>query len=432
MKRAPGSEPPLRNVGPYRLEKSLRIGAAFSTYRAVHDVIGNAVWITMTPSSVEPSVAANEKLIAGAKVLATLARSSVLGLLAVLDDAGRVAVVTEAPGGPSLRDIMNELTQLHDVPVEQRAALAVAFARAVGEVHEGGVAHGSLSPENAFFSERGTIHLAGFWDAHILSQERRDVGRDVPDAGPEERYRSPERIVGKAVDRAGDVFSCGVVAYEIITGRHPFAEETRGETLARRIRATDPAPSEAPADIDAVLQKSLQKVPTLRHETGSDFADDLVSAVGGRARAHDLSRALYARLRGRPEIVVPPRLEAHARRLARSLAVLTVLMVLVGIYVVAGDRTSSGPSSRSKSVSNARVKVLARPWADVYVDGERVDTTPIGHPLSLSPGRHELLFKHPRAPDQRRVLELEAGEQITVDIEMDVVRPVDAGGDPSP
>ena len=70
--------------------------------------------------------------------------------------------------------------------------------------------------------------------------------------------------------------------------------------------------------------------------------------------------------------------------------------------------------------------------AEVQIDGERVDTTPIGRPVRVPPGRHELTFKHPNAPDEQRTVDVGPGQRTTVDVEMEVVRIVDAGVDASP
>ncbi len=425
MKRADASAS-LGAFGPYRLEEVVRGGPVFSTFRATHSVGGHTVWITMTPLSAEPSASAGLRLRAAATALAALGRDAALGLMDVIEEGARVAVVTQAPRGPSLRAIIDELSSLTGLDAEHRAALAVAFVRAVAEVNDAGVVHGALCPDSAYLTPRGSVQLGAFWDATLLGGDAQETPRDIPEAGPEERYRSPERISGKSVDPASDVFSAAVVCFEIIAGRHPFAEERQGESLARRIRTADPSPSLAGELLDEVLLKGLQKIPTLRHESAARLADDLTAALGGPSRLAALSRALFARLRGRPEVVVPERLEQKSTRLARRLAVLGAAMLLIGVGL-AGEGPGRPPSAGPAGASSASVRVLARPWADVYVDGERVDTTPVGHPIPLSPGRHEILFRHPRAAEEKRVIEVVAGELVTVDVDMEVQRPVDAG-----
>ncbi len=423
----------LGDVAPYRLESVVRGGAAFTTFKAVHREVGHAVWITMTPPSAQVSETANARLLQASTVLARLGFEAALGLLDVLSHEGRTAVVTRAPSGPSLRDVMDALSAQKSASLELRGAAAWMLGKAVAKIHEAGVAHGALCPESAFVTDRGEVVVGGLWDARVLGQDQARNERDVPGAGPEEGYKSPERVSGAPADRAGDVFSLGVILYELLSERHPF-EDVRGvESTARRIRTLEPDPIEAPTAIERVVGKSLQKVPTLRYENAGRFADDLASALGGAERAGALARGLVARMRGRPEIAVSAADPPGAAALARRLAIVLAAMVAVGLWVVLYDPGSATKAGVPKGAASASVRLLARPWADVYVDGNLFDTTPIGRPLLLSPGRHELVFRHPRAPEAKRTLDLTPGQVLTVEVEMDVKRPVvDAGVEESP
>jgi serine/threonine-protein kinase len=74
------------------------------------------------------------------------------------------------------------------------------------------------------------------------------------------------------------------------------------------------------------------------------------------------------------------------------------------------------------------LRVLARPWAEVYVDGALIDTTPIGRPIELTPGRHYVTLKHPSAADEERAIDVLPGQAVTVDVLMQLTPPLrDAG-----
>ncbi len=68
------------------------------------------------------------------------------------------------------------------------------------------------------------------------------------------------------------------------------------------------------------------------------------------------------------------------------------------------------------------VRVVARPWAEVYVDGDRVDVTPVGRPIPVAPGRHFVTFRHPSAPDEQRAIKIAAGQSVFLDVTMRVDR----------
>jgi serine/threonine-protein kinase len=75
------------------------------------------------------------------------------------------------------------------------------------------------------------------------------------------------------------------------------------------------------------------------------------------------------------------------------------------------------------------LKVLAKPWAEVLIDGDLVDTTPIGRPLPVSPGRHYVTFRHPNAPDEKRSIDVASGQTVVLDVTMRLDRVIspDAG-----
>jgi serine/threonine-protein kinase len=77
------------------------------------------------------------------------------------------------------------------------------------------------------------------------------------------------------------------------------------------------------------------------------------------------------------------------------------------------------------------LRVVAHPWADVLIDGELADTTPIGRPLPVAPGKHFVTFRHPQAPEERRSVKVAAGQTVIVDVTMRIERPIiDAGPPP--
>jgi hypothetical protein len=108
-------------------------------------------------------------------------------------------------------------------------------------------------------------------------------------------------------------------------------------------------------------------------------------------------------------------------------AVMVVVAALVGGAGGPPQPLGLGPGARA-----AYIRVLAHPWAEVSIDGEVVDTTPIGRPIAVAPGKHEVLLRHPRAPDERRPIEVDAGETVVVDVEMAVERKIESPVDPSP
>jgi serine/threonine-protein kinase len=96
---------------------------------------------------------------------------------------------------------------------------------------------------------------------------------------------------------------------------------------------------------------------------------------------------------------------------------------------VAEDGGVSDVGSRDRGM----IRVVAQPWAEVYLDGELVDVTPMGRPMLVLPGKHFVTFRHPKAPDEQRAIKIAAGQTVTLDVTMRVERALDAGaGDAAP
>lgn len=253
---------------------------------------------------------------------------------------------------------------------------------------------------------------------------------------------SPEMILGDEADAASDVFLFGLLLFQAIAGEHPFSGDEAG--ISQRIRHS-PTPSlrrqvpEAPEAVERVVRRCLEKRPRDRYADLSSVQALLVRALRDRTslpRETLVSRALAAA--GLSDEIAPPR-ERHLDRSALASGPRARWMMIAGGGVIAAAVVlfawqsldgSGGPATNDPQgiVGHpARLRLLAHPWAEVHIDGKLIDVTPVGRPLELAPGRHEVVFKHPHAPDVKRVIEIVPGQTVVLDVAMQVVRPLDAG-----
>ena len=166
-------------------------------------------------------------------------------------------------------------------------------------IHEAGIVHRDVKPENVLVLQDETVRLADFGVARIGDLEATTaaiIGTPF--------YMSPEQIAGRAPDRRGDIFSCGVVLYELLTGQKPFAAESF-EELSERIAARDRQKADAlvpglPQGIEQVIALALEPEPDARFQTARAFAEALADAFGPAAKAHQ------------PTIIEPLSAEAQA------------------------------------------------------------------------------------------------------------------------
>ncbi|MEP7011813.1 MAG: serine/threonine-protein kinase [Acidobacteriota bacterium] len=168
--------------------------------------------------------------------------------------------------------------------LRERIGLFLKVLQAVEHAHGSSVVHRDLKPGNLLVSERGEPKLLDFGIARLLEGESGTA--DVTETrhrAMTPAYASPEQIRGEPVERASDVYSLGVVLYQLLVGRRPYKlTQTGPEALDLAIREQEPQPAGLGGDLDAILAKALRKEPAARYASAADFAADLVRYLEGR------------------------------------------------------------------------------------------------------------------------------------------------------
>ncbi|EYF04927.1 serine/threonine protein kinase [Chondromyces apiculatus] len=242
--------------------------------------------------------------------------------------------------------------------------------------------------------------------------------------------------------------------------------QTNAWTNAHRVRRDPPRPlrgllPEVPRGLEIVALRCLEKEPDQRYASGRVVAAALEEVLAERGYAEGAEKALVARalvsakLEGvgvsaaRREAAArvrePARLPAPVQRTplwveARPLLGILALVVLGGAAIEIGLRDHDEPEALgvvegSEQAAGPRgyLRVLARPWAEVVLDGDLVDVTPIGRAIPVVPGRHYVTFRHPNAPEDKREVVIAAGQTVLLDVTLRVNRGAqDAGVDAAP
>jgi serine/threonine-protein kinase len=429
---------PTRTVGGYELGVLVEERGLLATWEAVHRELGRKAFVRAAAPSVAPTPKIEELLLREGRTLASLHHEGLPALYEIVHDEGGSALVLEHPGGPPLSEVEKALAARGGLAVDEALAVVVAVAAALGHLHERGLVHGRVSSRTVHVSATRGVVLMGLDRLHEegAAQEPRGPLSDASELSPEELMDEPSL-------RASDVFALGVLAYELVAGRHPFGSP--GPDLPHRIRTERPTPFPAtrrpPVDAERAILRALAKQPGLRQADAAELGREIAASLAPRVAVGAKIAAFTARAglgKGPSKASTDAATEALPDRRALDVGVrlgaLLAAMIALAVGVEVAER--SGRPSRGAETASAApgfVRVLAHPWAEIWIDGVSRDTTPVARPFELSAGRHTVVLKHPRAGDERKVIDVAPGEVQTIDVEMRVVAPpVDAGVDASP
>ena len=281
------------------------------------------------------------------------ARLNHSGIVSVYDsgtDGDTPYIVMHLIEGRTLADFLESGKTL---PPMQAATIAQEVAEALAAAHAQGVIHRDIKPANIMITREGKVLVMDFGIARLISG---------PETAPQTSavlgtasYLSPEQAQGQSVDARTDIYSLGVVLYEMLTGRPPFTGDSPMAIAYKQVNATPEAPSSAnpgvPPELDAVVMRALSKNPANRYQTGQEFADDLERArTGGQVLATPLlpasGEATQVISRPQPTSVLPPQQEQRggSRKAWVGALIAIVVMALLagGAYLVLTMLTDDG------------------------------------------------------------------------------------------
>ncbi len=263
-------------VGRYEILEIIGSGANSRVARAHDPMIGRVVAIKLFPSQLARGEA-RQRFLREARVVGQLSHPSIITLhdMGIEESTLTPYLVMEFLEGQPLDRILER----GSIPFPRACAWAAEAATALSAAHRKGVIHGDVKPANILITDEGRVKLMDFGMARLAS---RDSG-DSPLLGTP-AYWCPEQIVGKAQDGRSDLFSLGVVLYEMVTGQRPFDADTLQGVCGRVLSSTPLAPSHAnpslPAAVDEVIAACLTKDPAARIPS----ADALATALYPLAR----------------------------------------------------------------------------------------------------------------------------------------------------
>ena len=258
-------------VGRYQLYETLGVGATSRVLRGFDPMIGRPVAVKLFPSDLAVGEA-RERFLREARVVGQLSHPNVITLhdMGIEESTNTPYLVMEFIEGLPLDRLLEKGT----VPLPRACAWIAHAAEALDAAHKRGVIHGDVKPANMLITADGKVKLMDFGMARVA---KRDAG-DSPLLGTP-AYWCPEQIMGRPQDARSDIFSLGVVLYEMVTGTKPFAADSLQGVCNRVLSSTVTPPSHLqpsiPTGFDEIIAACLAKNPDTRMASGDSLAQIL-------------------------------------------------------------------------------------------------------------------------------------------------------------
>ncbi|MEX2624054.1 MAG: Stk1 family PASTA domain-containing Ser/Thr kinase [Acidimicrobiia bacterium] len=265
----------------YHLASHLARGGMADVYQGQDTLLGRRVAVKMLHAQYSNDEAFVKRFRREAQAAANLAHPNIVGIYDWGQADTTYFIVMELVDGRSMRDVLRSEGAL----LPRRAAeIGLEVASALSAAHRAGLVHRDIKPGNILLATNGSVKVTDFgiaraWDD---SQELTRTGAVIGTA----TYFSPEQAQGAPADERSDVYSLGVVMYEMLSGRPPFSGDSPVAVAYQHVSATASPPSsinpDVPPEMDAVVMRAMQKEPALRYQTAEELRADLAKVLAGQ------------------------------------------------------------------------------------------------------------------------------------------------------
>jgi serine/threonine protein kinase/Flp pilus assembly protein TadD len=357
-------------ISHYRIVEKLGRGGMGEVYLAEDKQLGRKVAIKFLPAEVATNENARQRLLREAQTAATLDHPNICAIYEVGQEGGYSFIVLQYIEGETLAARIKR--QLPDL--REGLAIASQVADALNEAHARGIIHRDIKPENIMLTSRGQVKVLDFG----LAKTVRDPGLVEPDAETGTLlsmpgmmigtlpYMSPEQVRGEDLDCRSDIFSFGIVLYEMLSGRRPFEAKSTAEVISAILTREPPPISRSSlghsgSAEERLIRKCLEKDPAQRYQTMGDLISDLAQIRREYESGQVSLPADSAPLR--PKVTI-------ANGGLRRLRILKPALILTALALLVVAAVYLSPVRSPKSTTASGVK-SANPVAyDAYMRGK--------------------------------------------------------------
>lgn len=272
-------------LGPYRIIDQIGSGGMATVYRAYQPTMDRYVAIKVLPRLLAGDPTFVARFEQEAKVIARLEHARILPVFDFGQQEGIAYIVMRYLDAGTLAD---RLTQ-GPLPIPEIARVLRQVAEGLDYAHKRGVIHRDIKPSNIMLDSAGDVYLTDFGISKLVEGTSSFTGSAIvgtPD------YMSPEQGLGEVIDHRTDIYSMGVVLYQMALGRVPFEAETPMAVVIKHINEPLPLPHlvnpSIPEQVERVILKSLAKDRNARFQTGAELADALEKAASGQGNLPEI------------------------------------------------------------------------------------------------------------------------------------------------
>ena len=293
-------------AGRYRLERKLGGGGMADVWLAEDQELGRKVAIKMLHDRYANDTQFVERFRREATHAAGLSHPNVVSIFDRGEAGGSYFIVMEYVEGRTLKEL---IVTRGPCPVPVAISYVRQVLAALRYAHRNGIVHRDIKPHNVLVDHEGRVKVADFGIARAGSSQMTEAGSIIGTA----QYLSPEPARGAPVDESSDLYSTGILLFELLTGKVPFTGETPVEIAMKHLSQVPPAPSsirsEIPHDLDLVVLRALAKEPADRYRSAKEMDRDLELVGRGDAVGPETEEAATMVLRGEStaETSVQPR-----------------------------------------------------------------------------------------------------------------------------
>jgi serine/threonine-protein kinase len=264
-----------QQIGRYEVLATLGRGAMGIVYKAADPVLNRIVAVKTINLSLDPDLR-NEyeaRFQQEAKAAGSLSHPAIVTIYDLGKTGDLAYIAMEFLDGQELQDLISAAQRL---PVKQAISIAAQVAGGLGYAHQHGIVHRDIKPANIMVLKDGVAKITDFGIARMRASEvRTQTGMRL--GSP--KYMSPEQVLGQRVDHRTDIFSLGVMLYEMLTGKAPFGGNSLEALMYQTVNTVPLPPSrinpDVPEMLDLILAKTLEKQTDNRYQSATDLASDL-------------------------------------------------------------------------------------------------------------------------------------------------------------